>query len=393
MLDAIVAGHLCVDLIPEIDRATAESASFMEPGRLTESGRLTVSTGGAVSNTGISMHRLGLDVRLVARLGNDTTGFLARDLVAAHSRTLSEHLSFSEGEPSSYTLVISPPGIDRTFLHCPGTNNTFGPEDLSPELLSRARLLHFGYPTLMRRMFADGGGELAALLKRGRDAGATVSLDMAMPDPARPSGQADWQAICGRALPMVDLFVPSAEELLYMLRQERFLELADTVGQAGMLDALGCDEIVGLAEQALDLGARVVLLKLGHRGCYLRSREVPDDVGGALTPLVGQWRHKELWVPVYVAEVVTTTGAGDAAIAGFLGGILRGQSAGQALRSAAAVGACNVEAADATSGVRTWQETQARIQSGWAHRAMDCPARGWSWDEDGQVWIGPRDRH
>lgn len=391
MLDAIVAGHLCVDLIPEIDRETAESASFLEPGRLTESGRLTVSTGGAVSNTGLSMHRLGLDVRLVARLGNDTTGYLTRDLVAAHSSLLTEYLSFSEGEPSSYTLVISPPGIDRTFLHCPGTNNTFGPEDLSPELLADARLLHFGYPTLMRRMFADGGFELAELLKRGRDAGATVSLDMAMPDPARPSGQADWRAICERALPMVDLFVPSAEELLYMLRRERYVELAETVGQAGMLDALSCDEIAGLAAEALDLGAHVVLLKLGHRGCYLRSRDMPTDVGRALAALVAQWRHKELWVPIYVAQVVTTNGAGDAAIAGFLGGILHGQSAEQALRSAAAVGACNVEAADATSGVRTWQETQARIESGWAQRAMDGPGAGWEWDEDGRVWVGPRD--
>ena len=391
MLDAIVAGHLCVDLIPRIDREAAESASFMEPGRLTESGGLVVSTGGAVSNTGLSLHRLGMNVGLVARLGNDTIGRLTRDLIAAHGAHLAEHLGEAKGEPSSYTIVFSPPGTDRTFLHCPGTNNTFGPEDLDDALLADTRLLHFGYPTLMRRMFADGGYELATILRRARQAGATTGLDMAMPDPARPSGQADWRAICARALPEVDLFVPSAEELLYMLRRDRYLELAATVGQAAMLDALSTEDIAGLAQEALDLGAKVVLLKLGHRGSYLRSREVGPDSGRALAGLASSWSRRQLWMSTYVTDVVTTLGAGDAAIAGFLAGLLQGQTAAEAVRSAAAVGGCNVEAADATSGVQSWEATQARIEAGWAQHPLPCPGAGWLWDEALGLWRGPDD--
>ena len=93
----------------------------------------------------------------------------------------------------------------------------------------------------------------------------------------------------------------------------------------------------------LDWGAGIVVLKLGARGLYLRI----GARGIAALPGAG-WRERELWAPCFVPEpLVGTTGAGDATIAGFLAGVLRGQPVEAALTSAVAVGACNVEAADA----------------------------------------------
>ena len=46
MFDVLVAGHLCVDIIPEIPPAPAQSDSFLAPGRLTEVGAAVISTGG-----------------------------------------------------------------------------------------------------------------------------------------------------------------------------------------------------------------------------------------------------------------------------------------------------------------------------------------------------------
>lgn len=392
MLDAVVAGHLCVDIIPRItDPATAGSDNFLAPGRLTEVGEAVLSTGGAVSNTGISMHRLGLDVRLVARIGDDLIGNLTREIVGRHAAVLTENLAVGRGEPSSYTVVISAPGMDRTFLHCPGTNNTFGPEDVPDRLLSEARLLHFGYPPLMRRMFADGGAELAALLSRAKALGVTTSLDMAMPDPTRPSGQADWPHILALALPHVDLFAPSVEELLYMLRLERFEELRRTVGQARMLGALAPAEVSDLAQQTLALGAQVLLIKLGHRGVYFRSGALLRNMGRGAPLDTSAWARHELWAPCFRVNVVSTLGAGDATIAGFLAALLKGQSAEDAVVSAAAVGACNVEADDATSGVRSWEATRARIQAGWERLDTPLDAPGWRWDSQLQLWHGPSD--
>ena len=82
MIDAIAAGHLCVDIMPQIsDPSTAASGNFLSPGRLTEMGGAIVSPGGSVSNTGQAMHVLGLDVRLVARVGDDLFGDLLMGLV------------------------------------------------------------------------------------------------------------------------------------------------------------------------------------------------------------------------------------------------------------------------------------------------------------------------
>jgi hypothetical protein len=58
---------------------------------------------------------------------------------------------------------------------------------------------------------------------------------------------------------------------------------------------------------------------------------------------------------------------------------------------AAAVGACNVEAADAVSGVRSWEETTARVQAGWPRRPLEFDDPGWYFDDTRQLWVGPND--
>jgi len=390
MIDAIAAGHLCVDIIPQItDPAVATSASFLAPGRLTEVGGAILSTGGSVSNTGLALHRLGLEVRLVARLGDDAIAGITRDLLARRDPRLTAHLAVAHGEPSSYTIVINPPGVDRTFLHCPGTNNTFGPEDLPVELLAETRLLHLGYPPLMRRMYADGGEELAALLCRAKEAGATTSLDMAMPDPAGPSGRADWRGLLARVLPHVDLFQPNAEELLFMLHRPRLEELQRA--PEGVLDALAPAEISALAGEALAMGARMVAIKLGHRGFFLSTASPLGDMGRGAPTDPYAWSGRELWAPCFRVQVVGTVGAGDATSAGLITGLLRGQPAEEALTSAVAVRACNVEAADATSGVRSWEETQRRVAAGWERLDARVNAEGWRWDAAAGLYRGPMD--
>lgn len=392
MYDALVAGHLCVDIIPVIDTETAHSAMFMAPGRLTEVGEAIFSTGGAVSNTGQAFFKLGLNVRLAARVGDDAIAGLIRTILGRYNPEFSAMPGVGRGEPSSYTLVIAPPGIDRTFLHCPGTNTTFGSEDIDDAVLAQTRLFHLGYPPLLRRMYADNGLELAGIFKRAKAQGTTTSLDMSLPDPTKPSGQADWPLICQRVLPWVDLFLPSVEELLFMLRRARYMELVASVGQAGMIDALTTAEITSLAEQALALGTQMIVLKLGHRGLYVRSAPSLRYMGRAAPHSLAAWQGRELWAPCYKAQVVSTAGSGDSTIAGFLAGMIKGQTISAAITSAVAVGACNVEAMDTISGVRSWEETQARIHAGWAKLETHSPGAAWRWDEAAQLWYGPQDK-
>jgi sugar/nucleoside kinase (ribokinase family) len=142
----------------------------------------------------------------------------------------------------------------------------------------------------------------------------------------------------------------------------------------------------------IEMGARIIVLKLGERGLYLRTASRPEmaKVGRGGPMDVEAWVEQELWAPCFEVDVVGTTGSGDATIAGFLSGLLRGLSPVETAMAAVAVGACNVEAADALSGLRPWEATLARVAGGWPRRPLDLSADGWKWDASGKVWIGPR---
>jgi len=394
MVEAVVAGHLCLDIIPQfVTDQGGDLATYLAPGRLTEVGPATFSTGGAVSNAGINLHRLGIRTQLMGKIGDDLLGQAIMDLVSSHSPELAQGMVVVPGEASSYTLVINPPGIDRLFLHYPGPNHTFSVNDIRYELLAAARLFHFGYPPLMTRMYTDGGRELAQMYRRAKETGITTSLDLAMPDPAGPSGQADWRAILARTLPYVDLFMPSGEELLFMLRRDRFDQLTAQVGAANVLKALDVEEIVSLADEALAMGAKVTFLKLGIRGIYLRTATILSRLGRGAPADLRAWADRQLWVPCFRPNVVVSTvGTGDAAIAGFLAALLRDTPPFLALNVAAATGACCVEVAGALGGVRSWEETLARIEAGWARLPLELEPFGWVWNGETAVWHGPADR-
>jgi sugar/nucleoside kinase (ribokinase family) len=202
----------------------------------------------------------------------------------------------------------------------------------------------------------------------------------------------DWRAFLDRVLPRVDLFVPSLEELLFMEDRPAWDRLAPKGGEA-MVREVTLAQCGSLAERALRRGVSAVLVKLGERGAYLRTglNAAPGLPAGS-AGRSGGWKGRELHVPVFhVGSVAGTTGAGDATIAGFLASIAKGLSAEEALTMAVAVGACCVEAPDATSGVRPWEETVERLKAGWRRAPSTVPESGWSRGPDG-TWHGPNDR-
>lgn len=389
----VVAGHVCLDMIPTFRAspgAEGEAPALREllvPGKLIDVGPLTTSTGGPVSNTGLALHRLGFPVRLMGKIGDDVVGHAILGVLRQHGPELADGMIVTTESHSSYTVVISPPGVDRIFLHSPGANDTFGADDIDYGKLDGARLFHFGYPPLMRRMFADGGEELTALLRRVKEHGLTTSVDMARPDPASDAGRADWRAILAKALPYVDLFLPSFDETLFMLDRRRFDEMeragADLNAQAdgALLRALA-DELIGM-------GAAIVGLKLGSQGMYLRT--TGDAARTARTGACGPkhpdaWVGREMLAPCYAATVVGTTGSGDATIAGFLGAFIKGLPPEEAMTAAVAVGACNVEAPDAISGIPQWAAVEQRLAAGWERRSISLSLLGWRWDDSDGVW-------
>jgi sugar/nucleoside kinase (ribokinase family) len=390
--DAVAAGHICLDVIPSFPGiAPGEWERLFAPGRLVEAGPVTLSTGGPVSNTGLALRKLGIDTLLMGKIGDDLFGEAVQHLAGGGATHTEEGMIVDPEADTSYTIVVSPPGVDRMFLHCPGANATFGADDVRYDAVSQSRLFHFGYPPLMERMYRDEGAELVEMLRRVKEDGVTTSLDMALPDPTSAAGRADWNAILGAALPYVDVFLPSVEETLFMLRRETYEKLSQRATEGSLVSLVTTSLLLELSDQVLEMGAAVVGFKLGDRGLYVRTGTVSKIKGlGSATPSNPEtWADRELWAPCFEADLVGTTGAGDATIAGFLSALLWDVSLPEAITTAVAVGACNVEAADALSGVRSWEETQRRIEKGWERLPLSIEADDWRLNQELGLWIGP----
>jgi len=365
--EAVVAGHLSLDLYPAVHGPVK-----LEPGRLVLVGPPVVSTGGAVANTGLALHRLGVGVRLIAKVGADLFGRAVLESLAAHGQHLAEEIAVSAEEATSYTIVISPPGVDRSFLHCPGANRTFSAQDVPYERLAGVRLFHFGYPPLMPQMYADGGSQLRAMFARVHRAGAATALDLCEPDPESEAGQVDWREVLSRALPFVDVFAPSVDELLFMFDRPAHERLRAGAPLASVVD----HSLLGkLAALLTGMGAAVVAIKLGDQGLYLRTTHEDARMESFCKRIgldAGAWGDRELLSPCFAPRAVRgTTGSGDATIAGLLAALLRGAGPGQAATVATAVGACSVEATDPISGVPDWTSLVRRLADRWQRLPVD----------------------
>ena len=363
----VVAGHLCLDIFPGLNfLAPSDLPALCRPGRLQQIGPVTFFTGGSVANTGLTLHRLGIPVRLMGKVGADTLGRVVLEIIRAHRADLADGLLLDVASTTSYSLILSVPGVDRIFWHHPGANDTFCADGIDYAAVAEASLFHLGYPPLMRRLFSQDGAEMARLFRRVQESGVITTLDMALPDPTSPGGQADWPAIYRAVLPHVDIFLPSLEELLFTLDRPLYAQLL-AAGAGDLLSQATPELLSDMGARLLALGVKMVVLKLGARGLYLHTASSSALAGlarpGWLNPQT--WGDVALWQPCFQVQVVGTTGAGDATIAGFLSGLLRGLSPDETVTAALAVGACNVEAHDALSGLRPWEETLGRISAGW----------------------------
>lgn len=361
----IAAGHICIDITPMFPRGIRcrELSDLLIPGKLINMDGADIHTGGSVANTGLALKKLGADVQLLGKVGNDAFGGMIASILAEHG---AGGLVVDEGSSTSYSVVLAVPGVDRIFLHDPGANNTFTNADIPEEALEGAALFHIGYPPVMRKLYENDGAELAVILRRMKDRNIATSMDMTNVDPNSEAGKLDWVKILSNVLPHTDFFVPSFEELCFMLNRQRYEQLSVGGDMTEGLDMIA--DVKPLAEKCLELGCRAVLIKCGISGMYYKTAgcERMAGVGSNLELDASVWADQEGAQPCFKADrVLSGTGAGDTSIAAFLMAAAMGRTPSQCAALAAAEGACAVTAYDALSGLKTMEELEARIASGW----------------------------
>jgi sugar/nucleoside kinase (ribokinase family) len=306
-----VVGHVCVDLTPSLG-----STGVAAPGELAVVGPMGITIGGAVGNSARALAGLGVDVSLSASVGDDELGALCLRILQGYPGAVVD-LTVVPGLATSYSVVVQPQGVDRSFWHHTGANSKF----LGDCAVTAQQLIHYGYPSLTPAMCADDGAPIDRLFQRAHQQGVATSLDLAFVAANSPVRTVDWSALLEAVLPDSDVFCPSWDDLVSCL------------GVPVDADR----ECVGAwAETFVEWGAGVVLITLGERGSFLRV--APAGRLGALAACgiePDAWAGTKLWMAAdKLDHVVTTNGAGDTYKAAFLARLVQGADPRQCLEFA-----------------------------------------------------------
>ncbi|MHB8994755.1 MAG: carbohydrate kinase family protein [Armatimonadota bacterium] len=279
-----------------------------ERGRLSTVDDMGIGLGGCAANTGLSLVKLGVDTAIMGKVGDDGFGrFVSETLEAAGADV--RGLVVDDRPGTSATMVIIDSLGERTFLHYPGANGRLRCDEIGFGLMTDCRIFHCAGALVM----GDFDGEpMAQCLRAAKEAGVTTSLDTVYND------KSGWMDKLEPCLRYTDVFLPSLHEAQKLT---------------------GADDPETVAERLLSYGLKVVGLKMGEEGSYIRT---PDQ---------------ELRVPAYKFEAIDGTGAGDAFVAGFLRGMLEEWDLERTTRFANAVGGLCTTGLGTTSGVRSFADT------------------------------------
>ena len=158
-----------------------------------------------------------------------------------------------------------------------------------------------------------------------------------------------------------------------------------------MIDRLTAEDVRQLASALLKAGAKIVLIKCGQKGMYLRTAEELPDMGRAWPQQGERWKRRELWdAPCCVEEIHSTTGAGDTAIAGFLAAFLQEYDPQTALRVASYAAARCIEGYD-TSGALERLEDAILHMNRYKKMQMEWGRDDWIPCSNHGQWIGRYD--
>ncbi len=278
-----------------------------ERGKLTLVEKTELHIGGCATNTGIVLKKLGVDVSIVGKVGNDNLGkFIINKLKEEGINT--EYIKISEKFTTSGTSVLVHSDGERSFIHSIGANADFGLEDIDFSLIKNFSILHIAGPFLMPKFLKEG---LFETLKIAKENGLITCLDTVW------DAFGNWFKGINRSLPYVDYFFTSFEE-------------------AKMIS--GKNEKENICDFFLLNGVKNVCLKMGEKGSYIANKE------------------ERYYFPALKVNVVDTTGAGDGYVAGFIKGIIEKFDFRKSGLLANIVGAKITTAIGTTSGIKNWED-------------------------------------
>lgn len=263
---------------------------------------IRITAAGTAAGTSVDLAKLGADVIAMGAIGDDLLADFLTSVLGSHG--IDTHLlARKQGVQTSATILPIRSNGERPALHAPGATSSLTEADIDLAAIETADVLHVGGPDVLGRF---GGESLLRVLEFARSKGVTTTMDvLSGRDPSA------WDRL-RPLLRYVQYFMPNDEQL------GTLTGVADLTGAAGVV---------------LGLGAEAVLVSTGAEGCALVT------AGGRVD------------LPAFPAQVVDTTGAGDACSAGFITGLLRGWAAEDAAWLAMAAASLVVTGLGSDAGI------------------------------------------
>ena len=268
---------------------------------------IEMRSGGDAMTQAVISSRLGCKTALASKVGNDAYGRFLLDTLTAEGIGHSHMRIGEDGIDTAVSIVLVGNDGQRSFIASKGLNNiTLCLEDLDMDLICGANFLSYGSLCFMKSLDPVVG---EAVFREARRHGVKVVADCCANVYHYPP------EVILNTLSQIDYFVPSEEEAFGLTQQA---------------------EPRKMAQALFDYGCKNLIIKLGTKGCYVKSPEL------------------EGLMPAFsVDKVVDTTGAGDNFVGGLLSALNRGLNLVKAVQFAQAAAAVSIPEVGATKAVRS----------------------------------------
>ena len=265
--DVIGFGALNIDKLYRVNKiAVAEEESFIKG--------FEETCGGSAANTIVGLARLGCKVGFIGKVAKDREGELLLEDFRREGVDTEGIIVTDEGRSGTVMGFVDDEG-NRALYVDPGVNDTLGFEEINKKYAFNTKILH------LTSFVGDEPFKAQKKLVESLPENVKVSLDMG--ELYARKGLKALEPILNRTF----VLMPNARELEILTGKGDYRENASFL---------------------LDMGVKIVAVKLGSEGCYVTD---------------GKGKHL---VKAFKVKVVDTTGAGDAFCAGFLYGLINGKN-------------------------------------------------------------------
>ncbi|RYL88114.1 sugar kinase [Sporolactobacillus sp. THM7-4] len=284
--------------------------------------KFSKTIGGAESNVAIALSRLGHSTGWISRLGDDEFGLYLRNYIRGEGVDTSQVIFDKQHFTSIYFKERKISGDPKVYYYRKGSATSFmSPIDLDKQYIMNADYL---YVTGITPALSQSCNEVInRAINIAVENEKTVIFD-----------------------PNIRLKLWSQEEASRTLKQiaTRCDIILTSLDEGTMIT--GEENPEKVSESFLNMGARIVVVKMGEKGAYFQ-----DDQG-----------QRDYVQANHMKHVVDTVGAGDGFNAGFISGLIRGFKTREAVELGNRVGAFALTVTGDVEGYPLWSQIENRAE-------------------------------